>query len=283
MHAIIPVEPVDYLVIGHVTQDLTAAGPVLGGTVSYAALTARALGMRVGVVTAHAAELKLPELEGVQVVALKCDHTSTFENIQTANGRIQIVHHVAPALNLSLVPEAWRSAPVVHLGPIAQEVDPNLARAFPNSLVGVTPQGWLRTWDEEGCVRLTEWPEATFVLGNASAAVLSIEDVRGNEDRIEEMVSAIRILVVTEGAAGCRLYWNGDLRRFPAPREQEVDPTGAGDVFAASFFTRLSTTRDPWEAARFATLIASNSVTRKGLAGVPTREEVEACLVEVLP
>lgn len=45
-------QPVDYLVIGHVTQDLTPSGPVLGGTAAYAALTARAMGLRVGVVTA---------------------------------------------------------------------------------------------------------------------------------------------------------------------------------------------------------------------------------------
>ena len=29
-------EPVDYLVIGHLTRDLTAEGPRLGGTAAYA-------------------------------------------------------------------------------------------------------------------------------------------------------------------------------------------------------------------------------------------------------
>jgi sugar/nucleoside kinase (ribokinase family) len=61
----------------------------------------------------------------------------------------------------------------------------------------------------------------------------------------------------------------------------EVDPTGAGDVFAAAFFSRLFTTRDPWESARFATLLSAHSVTRPGLDGIPTPEEINACLVEV--
>jgi sugar/nucleoside kinase (ribokinase family) len=61
-----------------------------------------------------------------------------------------------------------------------------------------------------------------------------------------------------------------------------VDATGAGDIFAAAFFARLHQTRDPWEAARFATNLASHSVTRVGLSGIPTREEVEGCLMEVL-
>jgi sugar/nucleoside kinase (ribokinase family) len=61
-----------------------------------------------------------------------------------------------------------------------------------------------------------------------------------------------------------------------------VDATGAGDIFAAAFFIRLFKTRDPWEAARFATLIASRSVTRIGLNGIPTQSEIEACMMEVL-
>jgi sugar/nucleoside kinase (ribokinase family) len=81
---------------------------------------------------------------------------------------------------------------------------------------------------------------------------------------------------------GARIYWNGDVRRFRAPQVQAVDETGAGDVYAAAFFARLLTTRDPWEAARFATQLASISVTRPGLEGIPTPEEIEACMVEVL-
>jgi sugar/nucleoside kinase (ribokinase family) len=61
-----------------------------------------------------------------------------------------------------------------------------------------------------------------------------------------------------------------------------LDATGAGDVFAAAFFVRLHKTRDPWEAARFATLIASRSVTRLGLDGVPTKQEIEESMLEVL-
>jgi sugar/nucleoside kinase (ribokinase family) len=63
---------------------------------------------------------------------------------------------------------------------------------------------------------------------------------------------------------------------------KEVGPTGAGDIYAAAFFFRLYTTRDPWEAARFATSLASFSITRSGLAGIPTQEEIQACLVEVI-
>jgi sugar/nucleoside kinase (ribokinase family) len=97
------------------------------------------------------------------------------------------------------------------------------------------------------------------------------------------MALSSRILAVTEGAEGTRLYWNGDVRRFRSPAIAEVmDTTGAGDIFAAAFFVRLYTTRDPWEAARFATQLASLSVTRSGLDSIPTLEEIEESMVEVL-
>jgi Sugar kinases, ribokinase family len=276
------IEPVDYLVIGHLTQDITPKGLRLGGTAAYAALTAKALGARVGIVTSVGPEANLEELAGVQIVNLPCEQSSTFENIASPTGRIQYLYHVAPRLDFSLVPQIWRQAPIVHLGPIAQEVDPGLVRMFPDSILGLTPQGWLRGWDKDQRVHLTEWPEAAFVLEHASAAVLSIEDVQNNEDRIDEMAASIRILVVTEGARGCRVFWNGDLRHFSAPSEVEVDATGAGDIFAAAFFIRLHSSRNPWEAARFANHLAAASVNRPGLLSIPTPEEINSYTIEVI-
>ena len=53
MYQLSPIEPVDYLIIGHITRDLTPDGPHLGGTVTYSALMAQALGLRVGIVTSR--------------------------------------------------------------------------------------------------------------------------------------------------------------------------------------------------------------------------------------
>jgi hypothetical protein len=282
MFNISPLEPVNYLVIGHLTRDLTISGPRLGGTVAYAGLTAHALGLRVGIVTAWGSEIPLGKLKSIPIISYPAEHSTTFENLYNDKGRLQIVHTVAPRLDYHMIPEPWRQAPIVHLGPVAQEVEPGLVRHFSNSLVGVTPQGWLRAWDSEGHVHASEWPEAAFTLQQSGAAVISVEDVLNDEGRIEEMASASRILVVTEGAAGARVYWNGDVRRFRPPPQDEIDATGAGDIFAAAFFIRLYLTRDPWESARFANLLAASSVTRHGLDGIPTPEEIQEYLIEVL-
>jgi sugar/nucleoside kinase (ribokinase family) len=140
----------------------------------------------------------------------------------------------------------------------------------------------MRAWNSSGRVTASEWPEASFVLENSSIAVLSIEDINGDENRIEEMVRSIRILAVTEGAEGARVYWNGDVRHFPAPEIEEVESTGAGDIFAACFFSKYQSTRDPWIAARFAVQLASRSVTRRGMDSIPTTEEINASSIEIL-
>jgi sugar/nucleoside kinase (ribokinase family) len=170
---------------------------------------------------------------------------------------------------------------ILHLGPVAGEVNATLIRHFPNALIGLSPQGWLRTWDVKGQVKPAQWLTASKVLQQVNAAVISFEDVEGSEQRVEEMASACQILVVTEARHGSRLYWNGGMHRFPAPEMTEVDSVGAGDIFAAAFFIRLYATHDPWEAARFATKVAAYSVTRYGLESIPTGEEIQRCLIEV--
>jgi sugar/nucleoside kinase (ribokinase family) len=236
----------------------------------------------VGIVTASGPETSLSALKGIPVISLDTLQSTTFENIYTDHGRIQYLRAQAARIDFDSVPSPWQNSPIVHLGPIADEMVSVLPDTFSPSLLGLTPQGWMRQWDAEGRVSLREWPNSEAALARAGAVVISREDVNGNDELIEYMAHQTRILAVTEGPAGSVLYWNGDRRRFPAPRVREVDPTGAGDIFAAAFFIRLLNTRDPWEAARFATQLASCSVTRVGLDGIATPREVEECMMEVL-
>jgi len=282
MPSLVPLEPVDYLVIGHLTEDVTSTGLRLGGTAAFAALTARAFGLRTGIITSVGERNALQELHGIPVLRVPAEHSTTFENLRTPAGRRQVLRQRASTITLEGLPAAWRKAPIVHLGPVAQELEPEAATAFPSSLLGITPQGWMRTWDEDGNVTASNWDSATTLLPRAGAVVISHEDVRGDEDTIHAMAHQTRVLAVTEGSDGCVLYWNGDSRRFRAPSVVEVDAVGAGDVFAAALFIRLYMTRDPWEAARFATLIAARSVTRAGLDGIPTSRDIEACSMEVM-
>jgi sugar/nucleoside kinase (ribokinase family) len=238
--------------------------------------------MKVGIVTAVGPETPLDALQDIPVISQASPQSTTYENIYTEHGRVQYLRAQAQRIDLNQVPQSWRGASVIHLGPIADELDSVPPDDFAPTLLGLTPQGWMRQWDAENRVSARQWEHAEPALARAHAVVISREDVSGDDELIEYMAHQTRILAVTEDSAGCVLYWNGDRRRFNAPSVHEVDATGAGDVFAAAFFIRLLNTRDPWEAARFATLLASRSVSRVGLEGIPTAREIEECLVEVL-
>jgi sugar/nucleoside kinase (ribokinase family) len=276
------VEPIDYLAIGHITVDETAEGPRIGGSVAYAALTAQALGLRAGILTAWGEELPVETLGDLPIVNIGSEASTRFENSYIDGARTQRVTAQAPFIEFHHIPEAWRSAPLVHLAPVAREVSPRLVKYYEDSLICATPQGWLRDWDADGRVYAADWLEADHVLARLDACVLGLEDIGGDLTRIEAMAALCPALVVTQGKTGAILYARGEETHFAPPQVAEIDPTGAGDTFAAAFFAHLHSTGDAQAAARLATQIAAISVTRTGLSGVPTRDEVFDLLAEAV-
>lgn len=273
-------EPVDYLAIGHITIDNTPEGARIGGSAAYAALTAQAFGLRAGILTAWGEELPANTLAGVAIHNIGAEHSTRFENTYIDGVRTQRILQRAPELDFHFIPEAWRSAGLVHLAPVAQEVSPRILSYFPESLRCATPQGWLRDWEADGRVQPSDWLEAELVLSRLDACILGLEDIGGALGRVDAMAALCPVVIVTEGKAGAQLYSQGEISHIPAVPVDEVDPTGAGDVFAATFFLQLHRTGDTALASQLAAHVAAHSVTRQGLAGVPSREELFALLAE---
>ena len=276
-------DPIDYLLIGHVTADLQADQSIsLGGTASFSGLTAARLGHNVGLVTSCASDLALDPLVGIQKWVIPSEESTTFRNEGFGRTRVQHLYSSATRITSDHIPTAWRDCPLVHFGPIAAEIDPNIVELFPNALVCLTPQGWYRQADDAGLVRHVDWPEGLPLLTRADVVVLSIEDLRGDEQKVEELAGICPLLVVTESRDGARVFYRGELRYFSAPPVEMVEDTGAGDIFAACFFHRFHITRDPWEATRFAVQLSACSVARRRLASIPTLEEIELAKNQIL-
>ncbi len=274
-------QPVDFVVVGHITKDLKPDGYTVGGTVTYAAVTVRNLGLRAGIVTRASSDLDTGDvLAGISVVRLPSRETTAFENLYPDGHRVQYLRARADSIPGTEVPDGWRAAPIAHLAPLAQELPPDLGRVFPHSLVGVTPQGWLRRWDDGGRVHHIPWANAAEVLAHADVLVFSQEDVNRDEALIATYTRLAKIVVVTDGARGADLYHRGRHEHFPAFVAEERDPTGAGDVFAAAFLVRLHETGDPQVATHFANCVASFCIEGPGVSAIPTREQVELRLKE---
>lgn len=265
---------IDYLVVGHITRDITPHGERLGGTAAYASLLAYRLGLQVGLVTAVSEDVSLSALEGIDIYSLSSRHTTTFVNAYLSEGRKQEIRQIALPLKGSDIPELWQKAGIVHLAPVVHEIDPDLMVKFQRSFVGLSLQGWLREWDERGRISPAPGNVPVSTCRQANAVVFSYEDVGQDPEVVRHYASLCPLLIATQGSQGSDLFFHGEKTHIPTTPRQEVDPTGAGDIFAAAFFIHYQQYGNEQEAAHFATSIAALSVTGKGLDGVPTRKEL---------
>lgn len=276
----------DFLVLGHVTHDLQPDGTLRpGGTALYATLTAARLGYRAALYTAAAptgAETWLVPLRqaGVEVMCRPSPVTTTFQNRYQAGRRRQWILHRAETLPPEELPVGWKETPLVLLGPVAGEVSPAWVERFPRSQVGACLQGWLRGWGRSGRVHFAPWGEAERYLPLLSVAFLSEEDVRPRPTLVQEYAALCPLLVLTRGREGALLFRSGRPEEIPAFPAVEMDPTGAGDVFAAAFLLRLAEGAGEREAARFAAAAAALSIQGPGAEAVPDRPAVERLLKE---
>jgi sugar/nucleoside kinase (ribokinase family) len=272
-------QPPDFVVAGHVCQDILPGGALsLGGSVSYAATTAQRLGYRVGVVTSAGPDLDLTEaLPGIEVVCHRSSATTVFENIYHNGQRKQILHQRAEVITCAQIPLHWRSAPMVYLGSIDQEIDPSVFHCFADSaLIGVMPQGFFRRWNDQGLVSFTEWTPSEDLLRRIDLLVISELDVPDPDRLARAWARFARIIVVTRAEQGATVYMANESCHYQARPAKQVDPTGAGDVFSAAFLIRLAETGELCQAAHFANVVASFSVEGPGIAGIPLRPRVDA-------
>jgi sugar/nucleoside kinase (ribokinase family) len=284
----------DYLLIGHITADLQPDGSVvLGGTALYSALTAARLGARVAILTrgvfgTEVAGMKVPNLdilagENIQIVVQDAEVPTTFINVYQADRRVQTLPHWAGEIDLRGLPPHWRNAKVVHLGPIADELDPRQCTGLTSQFLGVTPQGWMRDWPRQKGGRVQHIPLRLpgELLGLIDCAIVSIEEIAYARDVIQR-VGDRRLGVVTQGPDGARIIAGGQKFELPGFKVPVKDLTGAGDVFAAAFFLKASDrTVSAERAGTFANAVAGLSLSDVGAQSVPHMKEVDELLARV--
>jgi hypothetical protein len=91
-------------------------------------------------------------LPGIDARRVESDETTQIRNVYTPEGRKQWVLHRAASIKASYLPDEWCSSSIVLLGPVAGEVDADLANSLKGSMIGVGIQGWLRAIGSDGSV-----------------------------------------------------------------------------------------------------------------------------------
>jgi 1D-myo-inositol 3-kinase len=266
----------DFVAVGHVTLDRFGGGVRPGGAALYAAITAHRLGLSAGLLTSHGDDFPLDALPPqIEVVTVPAPATTSFEHGEEAGIRVLTLRGRAQPLGAGDVPDDWAEAAVVLLAPVIDEVDPLVITRFPDAAIGAAMQGWLRRAEPDGRIVPAPWEAPAFLLGRVQALFLSAADVAGQEAEALDWFQHVPIGVLTAGPSGALLFVNGQRYEVPARAGDEVDATGAGDVFAAAFLVRSHLHDDAWDAARAASCAAGLSVSGEGWSRVPDRALLE--------
>ena len=272
------------LVVGHVTHDRVADGFTPGGSAYYTAQTWRALGADSRVITCVGTDFAAKDaFDGVPAVVRRAGRTTVFRNHYPADGpRAQWVDAVAPSVAPELLPGAWRQPDVLLLAPVFGEVDLSMwrERARPG-ILAIAVQGWVRT-AEPRCVGDTRrvvsrvWRPRSKDLDAVNVALLSDEDLRGQPTLLDRLTARVPLVVRTHGVRGCELLRKGTSTVIGAYATREVDPTGAGDTFAAGFLLGLADGKGPEDAAHMGAAAASIIVESHGGKALPRMAEARA-------
>jgi sugar/nucleoside kinase (ribokinase family) len=269
------------LAVGHVTWDRLQGRQVLGGSVSYATLAARRLGWDAAALTSAGADFDpARDLADVTVFRSGSGATTRFVNEYGPGGaRKQVLSARADPIDFGRLPEEWRDPDVLLLGGVAAEIPPRAAQLFQAEVVGAAAQGWLRAFDPDGTVYPQEWKDPAADLAGVHVLFLSEHDLPEAREKCRELLSFVPVIALTRGWRGLYLMTrDGDQEIHGLPRP-EVDPTGAGDVFATTFLIRYQETGDLAEAAAFATCGASSVVEGIAATTLGDRAEIERRLV----
>ncbi|MGW5746445.1 PfkB family carbohydrate kinase [Amycolatopsis sp. NPDC003861] len=112
--------------------------------------------------------------------------------------------------------------------------------------------------------------------------LLSTIDILSCTAREAEVLGELPpVAIVREGAKGCRVHENGRITDVPGYPVDVVDTTGAGDTHCGVLAAELLRGSTVLDAAVRANAAAALSVTRRGPATAPGREEIDQ-LVEAM-
>lgn len=269
----------DYVIVGHIIRDKVDDGYLLGGTVSFAGAVVRALDLSLGVVSSADAEgraLATRQLPDTDFRWVESAESTIYQNIYTPEGRVQYCLALADPLTVHDIPEPWLAAPIVHLGPLTGEISPDLVHHLGSgSLVGVTPQGWLRKRLPDGLIQPQEWEGYETVLRRADVLIFSEHDPNSDEEG-QRYLDAAKLAVVTRGDRGADIYSAGTITHIPTYPTNEIDPTGAGDGFCGAFLVEYRRTGSAVDACRFASAAASLLVEGLGVEGAASEDRIRA-------
>lgn len=257
-------------VVGNLSCDrVDGTPPRPGGAPFYAARALRILGCPSRVVTKCAPEdrrlLVTPLVAyGIPVVWRPAARTTSFVIRNEGQHRTMEIASLGTPWTLddirSWVGDGLGGAEWVHAGALSRD-------EFPSETLRALARGRRLSLDGQALVRAEQTGplhlDTSFdreILRHVRVLKLSEEEallVAGALDEAHLAALGVPEVVVTLGARGCLVLDRGRLERITTHVRAGVDPTGAGDAFAASYVAARSSGHAPRAAARRANALVA--------------------------
>jgi ribokinase len=166
--------------------------------------------------------------------------------------------------------------------------DPKLRQFLVNLPVHVSPRTllvgplvYLLELEPEAGLRLALQHDVLVGNDDEFRCLTGARELKVAIERLQALMPmyVTRLAAISLGAEGCMVVTRREAVRVPAFRVDVVDPTGAGDAFAAGVVFGLLRRWEPERLGRFANAVGALAVRALGAqAGLPTLHEVEAFL-----
>ncbi len=302
----------DYVTVGHVTRDAIEHGTrgtvhQPGGSAFYSALQAARLGLRTLILTQGVPDeikaMLAPFRDELELRVIPAKHTTTLSTRGLGASRVQrLLAWAGP-----IVEPLELDAGILHLAPIARETP--ISWQGRADFVGITAQGLVRYWQQAQPVSTVQL-DASSLLGDIplvppnkdalngdissvaldpallpahfDAAVISEHECHSCHALFSAASRCSAHVAVTAGSRPTTIHVSApgahsQVVQTPLPPSVELcDDLGAGDVFAAAFFTALADGRAPLDAAGFGNAAAAIRIAGAGPEAIAGRAEIEA-------
>jgi len=203
---------------------------------------------------------------GVPVLWRGGASTAAFSFHYEGDRRVMIVNALGDPWTIADL-NGLERANWVHVGALARS-------DFPAGTLAALARDRRVSFDGQGLVRPARTGPLELdgdydpeVLRHVSILKLAEEEARAlvgepNEDALRSL--GVSEVVVTQGPRSSLVLADGKLERVPTPAlDGEIDPTGAGDAFAAAYLVSRSTGHAPTASARRATALVAGLLGRR--------------------
>ncbi|OJZ68702.1 carbohydrate kinase [Mycolicibacterium diernhoferi] len=263
-------------VLGNLAIDIiNGAPPSPGGCASFAGVALESAPGTAHIVAMGARrdhELFDPVLDrfGSMVRLLASDRTSAFRlDYDDTDHRHMGVEAVGPVWTPADIEADDPRTTWIHLAPL-------LRTDFPaETLAHLAARGHRIAYDGQGLVRADSVGPLQLDRHFAPELVRHLDVLKLAEDEAVivadgpfDLAAAERLgvpeILVTYGSEGCDIYRDGTVERVPAAwRVMDVQTTGAGDMFTASFIAHRAAGADPRRAVQIASELVARELQKR--------------------